>query len=153
MAMMLFFEISLEGGPVWIWLMSSQMAISSFTSLYPAPCRAQWSELQSLPFNYCPNSLPFYFLSCFLFSHNLLSSFFWFFKQLVMKIPRGCPVVLERGECRSPVVVQWKRILLASLRMQVQSLDSLSGLRIQCCHELWHRLQTRLGSDVAVAVA
>ena len=30
--------------------------------------------------------------------------------------------------------------------------DSFSGLRIQCCYELWCRLQTRLGSQVAVAV-
>ena len=29
----------------------------------------------------------------------------------------------------------------------------LSGLRIQCCRELWYRLQTWLGSGVAVAVA
>ena len=29
----------------------------------------------------------------------------------------------------------------------------LSGLRIQCCRELWCRLQTQLGSGMAVAVA
>ena len=29
----------------------------------------------------------------------------------------------------------------------------LSGLRIQRCHELWRRLQMRLGSCIAVAVA
>ena len=33
---------------------------------------------------------------------------------------------------------------LASMRTQVQSLASLSGLRIQCCRELWLRLQTWL---------
>ena len=38
------------------------------------------------------------------------------------------------------------------MRMQVQSPASLSGLRIQRCHELWYRLQTRLGSHIAVAV-
>ena len=32
------------------------------------------------------------------------------------------------------------------MRMQVQSLASLSGLRIRHCCELWYRLQTRLGS-------
>ena len=32
------------------------------------------------------------------------------------------------------------------------SLASIHGLRIQYCHELWCRLQTRLGSGVAVAV-
>ena len=35
--------------------------------------------------------------------------------------------------------------------MGVQSLASLSGLRIQRCRELWCRAQTRLGSRVAVA--
>ena len=37
--------------------------------------------------------------------------------------------------------------------MQVQSLASLSELRIWHCHELWCRSQTRLGSGEAVAVA
>ena len=37
--------------------------------------------------------------------------------------------------------------------MQVRSLALLSGIRIQRCRELWHRLQTRLGSRVAVALA
>ena len=35
----------------------------------------------------------------------------------------------------------------------VRSLASLSGLRIQRCHELWWRSQTQLGSGIAVAVA
>ena len=34
----------------------------------------------------------------------------------------------------------------------VGSLASLRGLRIRCCRELRCRLQTRLGSSVAVAV-
>ena len=38
------------------------------------------------------------------------------------------------------------------MRMWVQSLASISGLRILCRCELWHRLQTQLGSGVAVAV-
>ena len=38
------------------------------------------------------------------------------------------------------------------MRMQVPSLASLSGLRIQCCRELWCGLQTWLGFGVAVAV-
>ena len=38
-----------------------------------------------------------------------------------------------------PVVAQQKQILLASMRMQVQSLASLSELRIQHCRELWCR--------------
>ena len=39
------------------------------------------------------------------------------------------------------------------MRMRVPSLALLSGLRIGCCLELWHRAQKRLGSCVAVAVA
>ena len=39
------------------------------------------------------------------------------------------------------------------MRIWVQSLVLLGGIRIQRCLELWCRLQTQLGSDVAVAVA
>ena len=39
---------------------------------------------------------------------------------------------------------------LGSMRMQVRSMASLSRLRIQCCRELWCRLQMQLGSQVAV---
>ena len=35
-----------------------------------------------------------------------------------------------------PVVAQWKQIQLGTMRLWVQSLASLSGLRIQRCHEL-----------------
>ena len=38
------------------------------------------------------------------------------------------------------------------MRTQVRSLALLSGLSIQCCHELWCRLQMWLGSLVAMAV-
>ena len=51
-----------------------------------------------------------------------------------------------------PVVAQWKRIGLGSMRMQVRFLAWISGLRIQCCCELWCRLQMQLRSRVAVAV-
>ena len=51
---------------------------------------------------------------------------------------------------RVPVVAQQKQIQLETVRLQVPSLASLSGLRIQRCRELWCRLQTRLGSGVAV---
>ena len=52
-----------------------------------------------------------------------------------------------------PIVAQQKWIRLAYLGMQVQSLASLSGLRIQRCCELWCMLQTLLRSDAAVVVA
>ena len=35
-----------------------------------------------------------------------------------------------------PVVAQWQGAQLVSMRIQVQSLALLSGLRIQCCLEL-----------------
>ena len=39
------------------------------------------------------------------------------------------------------------------MRTQVQPLASLNGLRMWHCRELWCKLQTRLGSGMAVAVA
>ena len=42
---------------------------------------------------------------------------------------------------------------LVSMRMRVQSLASLSGLRIQHCHKMQQRSKIWLGSCVAVAVA
>ena len=50
-----------------------------------------------------------------------------------------------------PVQVQWKQIRLVSVRMLVQSLALLSGLRIWRCHQLWCRSQTWFGSQVAMA--
>ena len=52
-----------------------------------------------------------------------------------------------------PIMAQQKRIRLGTMRLWVQSLASISGLRIQLCHELWYTLQTRLGSHVTVALA
>ena len=53
---------------------------------------------------------------------------------------------------RISVVAQRTWIWIASVRTQVQFLALLSGLRIQCCRELWCRWQMRLGSCIAVAV-
>ena len=52
-----------------------------------------------------------------------------------------------------PVVAQWKRIWLVSMRTRVRSLASLSGLRIRHGRELWCGSQTQFRSCVAVAVA
>ena len=46
----------------------------------------------------------------------------------------------------------WKRIRLGTMKLWVQSLASLSQLRIQCHRELWCRSQTHPGSCVAVAL-
>ena len=51
-----------------------------------------------------------------------------------------------------PTAAQQKRICLVSLRTQVQSMTSLSGLRIQHCCELCYGLRTRLRSGGVVAV-
>ena len=51
-----------------------------------------------------------------------------------------------------PVMAQPKQIWLTSVRMQVWSLALPRGLRIWSCHELCCRLQSWLGSRVAVAV-
>ena len=56
-----------------------------------------------------------------------------------------CPGVL--------VMAQWLTNQLASMRTRVRSLASLSGMRIQHCHELWCSLQTWLRSRVAVVLA
>ena len=55
--------------------------------------------------------------------------------------------------CGVPVVAQQKRIQLETMKLRVQSLASLRGLRSQRCRELWCRSQMRLRSGVAVAVA
>ena len=51
-----------------------------------------------------------------------------------------------------PVIAQWKRIRVGTMRLRVRSPASLSGLRIWSCHELWCRSQTQLRSGVAVAL-
>ena len=61
--------------------------------------------------------------------------------------------VFKKRERGVPVMVQRKRIQLGTIRLRVQSLASLTGLKIQHCHELWYRLQTWLGSGIAVALA
>ena len=52
----------------------------------------------------------------------------------------------------APVMVQQKQILLGTMRLQVQSLALLSGLRIWRCLELWCRSKTQLRPGDATAV-
>ena len=47
-------------------------------------------------------------------------------------------------------MAQPKRIRLGAVRLRVPSLALLSGLRIQCCRELWYRSQMWRGSGVAM---
>ena len=62
-----------------------------------------------------------------------------FVATLINKLGQGVPT-------------QQKRTQLVSMGMLLGFLASLSEWGIQCCHELWHRSQTRLGSRVVVAV-
>ena len=64
---------------------------------------------------------------------------------------RGRQVKTGQGE-GVPVSAQQKRIRLVTMRLQVQSLASLSELGIRHCGELWCRSQMQLGSQVAVSV-
>ena len=74
-------------------------------------------------------------------------------REMEKEMRLGVNRVKEKNEQRGvPVVAQRLTTQLASMRTQVQSLTSLSGLRIPCCCELWCRLQTRLGCRVAVAM-
>ena len=52
-----------------------------------------------------------------------------------------------------PLRLSGLRTWVISMRLWVPSLASLSGLRIQCYHELWRRSQMWLRYGVAVAVA
>ena len=58
----------------------------------------------------------------------------------------------RKGGRGVPVLAQQKQIQLGIMKLWVQSLALLSGLRIWCCHELWCKSQTWLGSHIAVAV-
>ena len=60
----------------------------------------------------------------------------------------------EKPKQGVPVVAQQvKNLASVSMRMWVQSLALLSGLRILCCRKPRCRLQMQLESGVAVAVA
>ena len=75
---------------------------------------------------------------------NLLMSFLGFGSYIV-SFKNSAPGV--------PIVAQWKWIWLGPMRLRVWSLALLRKLRIRHCRELWCRLQTQLGSSIAVAVA
>ena len=50
-------------------------------------------------------------------------------------------------------MAQWVKKLTSIHEEEIRPLASISGLKIQHCHELWCRSQTWLGSGVAVVVA
>ena len=74
-------------------------------------------------------------------------------RPLAWEPPYAAGVALKSKEQKKPVVAQW----LMNLTRNQEVVGSIPGLaqclRIWHCRELWCRLQTRLGSGVAVAVA
>ena len=70
---------------------------------------------------------------CFLSGYTKLES-------MNMEVRKGrYSLTMKRIIIGISVMAQWKQIWLGSMRMQVQSLALLSGLRIWHCHELWCR--------------
>ena len=97
-----------------------------------------------------------YTILCWIILHycllNLHSNFLndsCSFLSLLKKMGLYLKVRKKRGYL---IVAQCGRIQLVSLGMWLRSLALLSGLRIQCCHEMWCRSQMQLRSDIAVAV-
>ena len=66
------------------------------------------------------------------------------FIKLKKKLRGGVPIMVQQ---------KWICCHYIAMRLQVWSLASLNGLRIQPCHELHCSSQMWLRSDVAVAVA
>ena len=60
---------------------------------------------------------------------------------------------VKNGNIGVPVMVQQKQIKLGTMRFQVRSLASHSGLRIWSSRDLRYRSKIQLGSCIAVAVA
>ena len=75
---------------------------------------------------------------------------------LAWELPYAAGADLKRPKKKKcwefPSWLSGLRTQLGSMRMQVWSLASFSGLRIWHCCELWYRSQLRLGSRVHVAV-
>ena len=59
---------------------------------------------------------------------------------------------LKNSTAGVTVVAQWLTNPIGTMRFRVRSRALLSGLRIRHWCELWCRVQTRLGSHVAVAL-
>ena len=67
---------------------------------------------------------------------------------------RECYLIFKRKEILGVPFVAQQVKNMTSIHEDVCSTPGLAqGLRIQCCHELWHRSKTQLGSGVAVPVA
>ena len=76
----------------------------------------------------------------------------WRFSHCFIKWTHIIYIHLNLAFLGVPIVAQWKRIQLGTMRLQVGSLASLSGLKIRCCPELWYRSQMHLVLGLIVAV-
>ena len=72
--------------------------------------------------------------------------------SLAWELLHAAAMAERKGGRGVPVLAQQKQIQLGIMKLWVQSLALLSGLRIWRCHELQCRLQMHLGPDAAVAV-
>ena len=72
--------------------------------------------------------------------------------RLNNSVRRQMKVLKDNKEVRSAPCGSLCYKPLITMRMRVQSLRPLNGLRIGCCRELWCRSQAWLGSGVAMAV-
>ena len=85
-----------------------------------------------------------------------MSTFTTFIQHSVKSPSHSNQAKKKKGkkEIEVPVVAQQvKNLTQGSMKMQVQCVDSQSGLGIQHCHRLWHGSQKWLGSGRAMAVA
>ena len=122
---------------------------------FPSPL-SLWLQNCSLLSSQCGPSLP---ASLYLSQASYTNKLFPYL-SLYLSLNSFCTKIEETLHCwvqkcilGISFVAQWKQTQLVSMRRQFQSHASLSGLRIWHCCKLWCRLQTPLGSRVAVAVA
>ena len=117
------------------------------------------SLVRNLPSGFSPiRQGPFFKSLHLLSSPHYTSKYFCLFKILLFPwvICNHMWNYSEPGRVRiqiSEFLLWWKCIQLVSMRIWVWSLALLSGSGIRCCHELWCRSQTGLGSSITVTVA
>ena len=150
------------------WLDLVPSATQQDLIAYPFQRQSFASINPKLPFHPTPSPSFFLFLmqDSFVLGSREVKSCSDLIRTLLMHrffCPTDCDEVESPGEVSGgcfknylpgvPIMVQWKRIQLGTMRFWVRSLASLSGLRTPSCRELWCRSQTWLGSGVAVAIA
>ena len=137
------------------WLIPCTETFPVFYSLVVHWILGYFTSRQFPPHPLYRQLIPFYPKTC------LLAKSFPILIMLMRFLPCNCDfsnIFLDMGAVTSmtvyevPIRAQWKWTWLVSKGMRLQSLASLSETGIQHCCELWCRVQTGLGSHVAVAV-